>query len=113
MKKDLQALETFRIGGPPRATFGAFQVGRLRIISSGSPSPGDTGWPWEHVSVSTEERCPTWDEMCKVKDWFWDPEEAVFQLHPPKSEYVNTHPYCLHLWRRVDEQPKLPPRYLV
>lgn len=20
------------------------------------------------------------------------------QVHPPRSEYVNLHPYCLHLW---------------
>lgn len=26
---------------------------------------------WEHVSVSLRNRCPTWDEMCLVKDIFW------------------------------------------
>lgn len=31
----------------------------------------DTGW--EHVSVSIEnKRCPSWPEMCVVKDLFWD-----------------------------------------
>ena len=25
---------------------------------------------WEHVSVSLRNRCPTWDEMCLVKDIF-------------------------------------------
>jgi len=54
---------------------------------------------FEHVSVSLANRCPTWDEMCKVKDLFWDEEDTVVQFHPPKSEYVNQMKYCLHLWR--------------
>lgn len=56
---------------------------------------------WEHVSVSLlgKSRCPDWSEMCLVKSLFWGPEEAVMQLHPPASQYVNNHPYCLHLWR--------------
>lgn len=58
---------------------------------------------WEHVSVSTKRRVPNWQEMCFVKDLFWNDEECVIQYHPPKSEYVNAHPYCLHLWRPVNE----------
>lgn len=56
---------------------------------------------WEHVSVSVmrRDRCPTWEEMCHVKDLFWGPEERVVQYHPPESEYVRNHPYVLHLWR--------------
>lgn len=56
---------------------------------------------WDHVSVSScnQKRCPTWDEMCAIKDMFFGPEEAVVQYHPPESMYVNNHPYCLHLWR--------------
>lgn len=37
--------------------------------------------------------------MCKIKDVFWDEEEAVYQVHPPKSKYVNLMTNCLHLWR--------------
>jgi hypothetical protein len=37
--------------------------------------------------------------MCHVKELFFDADECVMQLHPPKSEYVNCHQYCLHLWR--------------
>ena len=64
---------------------------------------------WEHVSVSllskpkryfhSVHRCPTWDEMCFIKDMFWDEDEAVMQLHPAKKDYVNNHPYVLHLWK--------------
>jgi hypothetical protein len=56
---------------------------------------------WDHVSVSigNAERTPTWDEMCFIKQLFWDDEETVIQYHPKKSEYVNNHPYVLHLWK--------------
>lgn len=37
--------------------------------------------------------------MCFIKDLFWGEEEVVMQLHPAKSQYVNQHDYCLHLWR--------------
>ena len=69
---------------------------------------------WEHVSVSLPGRCPTWEEMCKVKAQFWDDEDCVMQLHPPRSEWISNHPYCLHLWRPTDgQQIPLPPSITV
>lgn len=56
---------------------------------------------WEHVSVSRTDRCPTWDEMCQIKSIFWDADDCVLQYHPPESDYVNEHPFCLHLWRPI------------
>lgn len=67
---------------------------------------------WEHVSVSTATRCPTWEEMCLVKDLFWAEDETVLQFHPPRSEYVNNHRHCLHLWKPPTEVV-LPPSILV
>ena len=66
------------------------------------------GMGWEHVSVSRRDRCPTWDEMCQVKAMFWDEDDCVAQFHPPRSEYVNNHPNCLHLWRPVDGNMQIP-----
>ena len=57
------------------------------------------GMGWDHISISLRHRCPTWEEMCWVKNLFFDPDDVVMQLHPAKSQYVNYHPYCLHLWR--------------
>lgn len=68
---------------------------------------------WEHVSVSRQDRCPTWDEMCQVKDLFWDEDDCVIQYHPPKSEYVNNHKYCLHLWRPIGVELPMPESILV
>lgn len=71
------------------------------------------GAGWEHVSVSLPDRCLTWAEMCQVKDIFWAAEECVVQYHPPASEYVNQHPYCLHLWRPTKQALPLPPMWMV
>ena len=67
----------------------------LRIISN----TGETADGWEHVSVSTDTRTPRWDEMCFVKNLYWDDDETVIQFHPPLADYVNFDPHCLHLWK--------------
>ena len=56
---------------------------------------------WEHVSVAPGQRriTPSWEEMCLIKDIFFYDEECAVQYHPPKSQYVNVVPNCLHLWR--------------
>jgi len=71
------------------------------------------GMGWEHVSVSNRHRTPTWDEMCKIKALFWDPEDTVVQFHPPESQYVNMHQHCLHLWRPISKDIPTPPSILV
>jgi hypothetical protein len=78
----------------------------LRVIAS-------DGEGWEHVSVSLPTRCPTWGEMCDVKDLFWDRDDCVVQYHPPESAYVNNHPFCLHLWRPTDQVIPVPAPILV
>jgi hypothetical protein len=69
---------------------------------------------WEHVSVSLNKaRCPDWEEMCMIKDMFWDEEDCVVQFHPPKSEYVNMHTYVLHLWRPTEFNIQTPPSIFI
>jgi hypothetical protein len=111
-------LETSRLRVPgfehrPGTFNGAFYLHshKLRIIASDSSYEGFRDW--EHVSVSTSTRCPTWEEMCLVKSLFWDDEETVYQLHPPKSQWISNHPFVLHLWRNVRQDPPMPPGILV
>ena len=86
------------------------------IFSDGRPA-----YPWDHVGVSLylppsralSMRVPTWDEMCFVKDLFFDEEEAVVQFHPPESHYVNLNKWVLHLWRAHDFEFPMPPEELV
>lgn len=79
---------------------GAFMIRSLKIKVVLAAIASDQGG-WEHVSVSLPSRCPTWEEMCFVKNLFWDEDDFVVQMHPPKSDYVNCHPFCLHLWRKT------------
>lgn len=67
------------------------------------------GGGWDHVSVSTSHRCPTWEEMEYVRGLFFRPSETVMQLSVPRSRHISIHPYCLHLWRPQDGQIPLPP----
>jgi len=71
------------------------------------------GQGWKHVSVSTPDTTPTWEQMCEIKDIFWDAEDCVAQFHPPRSVYVDMHPHCLHLWRCPARDWILPPADLV
>ena len=81
---------------------------RVRCLAS-------DGMGWQHVSVSIEmeTKPPTWDMMCKIKDVFWDSHEWVVQFHPAKSEYVNHHPGCLHMWRPLDATMPTPDSIMV
>jgi hypothetical protein len=102
---------------PEDGANGAFQVAApsgimLRIIASDGTHP-DAEF-WEHVSVSLEaRRCPNWPEMCFVKDLFWEDHETVIQFHPAKADYVNHHPFTLHLWRHRAGLQQTPPSWLV
>ncbi|WP_143809151.1 DUF7694 domain-containing protein [Paraburkholderia susongensis] len=71
------------------------------------------GQPYSKATVAGEKRCPLWSEMAWVKDQFFEPCEAVMQLHPPREQYVNNHPYCLHMWRPHREAIPLPPVTMV
>lgn len=111
-------LDQWRVASSPRgADYGAFFVPHLptnvtlRIIAVG----GDPvlGVHWEHVSVSLERRCPNWHEMEFACRLFWHEEECVMQLHPPRSEWVNHHPFCLHMWKPLGVQIPRPPMHLV
>lgn len=90
----------FALPGEPR---------RIRCLCS-------DGEGWQHVSVSfgpDAKHTPSWELMCRIKDLFWEDEDVVVQFHPPKSQYVNNHAYCLHLWRSLGEPQPIPPSILV
>jgi len=116
MKKSNEEIEQYRVtkgmwgSDVSYGNNGAFEIPyqsfTLMVIAS------DEGG-WEHVSVSLKNRTPNWKEMCFIKDLFWSEDEAVVQFHPPKSEYVNMHPNCLHLWKKVEEEFELPPSIFV
>ena len=115
-------MEDYRVtrgefASPRHARYGAFinVIGptgaELTIIASDAGEPEAEGW--EHVSVSIAHRTPNWREMDWVKDCFWEPGECVVQFHPPRKDWINIHPNCLHMWRYVKAEFPTPPSILV
>lgn len=110
--------EQFRIESGPLASDssygnnGAFKYelkyNRVQLFVIASDGDG-----WEHVSVLNKLRAPTWDEMCMIKRMFWDEDDCVIQFHPPRKVYVNNHPFCLHLWRKIGFDFPLPDTSLI
>ena len=87
---------------------GLFDIGKFLVQSSNKDG-------WEHVSVTLKDSTatPSWENMCYIKNLFWDAEDVVIQYHPKQSEYINLHPGCLHLWRPIDQEIPRPDPSLV
>lgn len=98
---------------------GFFIIPHYRINGYQLLIQASDGMGWEHVSVSVgpigkkQTRCPTWEEMCWVKNKFWDDTDCIVQFHPAKSEYVNLHQFCLHLWRPTDQVIPIPQKIMI
>lgn len=114
--------EKFRLRAGPFATSeadglnGVFFVQlprnqKLKVIASDGGMPGEERW--EHVSVSRKDRCPSWEEMCHVKDLFWEDDDCVVQYHPPRADWISNHQFCLHLWRPAGAELPRPPSMMV
>lgn len=92
--RDLAELAKWRIEeGDDGAAFRFQHKGQLMLVIASH------GMGWDHVSVSFANRCPTWDEMEWVARKFFKDDECAMQLHVPKEDHVNYHPYALHWWR--------------
>lgn len=106
-RKNFEVLRVGFDGG-----IGVFTKGNLKGMSV----IWSFGGGWEHVSMDGRNRMPTWDEMCQLKDIFFTEDECCVQYHPPKSEYVNNIPYCLHIWKPIEKFSgalPMPPSILV
>lgn len=99
----------------PAKTVNRIKSGHHREVNPAEPSRFMWGRLWEHVSVSImgEDRCPTWEEMCFIKDIFWNKDEVVIQYHPAEAEYIRAHPYALHLWKPIGIDLPTPPPEMV
>jgi len=74
----------------------AYTKGMLQLLFSTMEQHPDG--LWKHASISHPNRYPTWDEILDVRYTFFGEQEEVMQVLPPKSEYINVHKNCFHLW---------------
>lgn len=63
---------------------------------------------WMHLSIARPDRLPTWEEFRDAKEEFIGTDRVAYQVLPPKTEYVNIHPNCLHAFSPVDRAKALP-----
>lgn len=84
----------------------AYQNHHVRVILSCSIERDERAWL--HLSISTRERIPNWNELGYAKITFLGNREA-YQVIPPKERYVNIHSKVLHLFALLNEtQAALP-----
>lgn len=121
MRKPKKRLEDWRVTTGSMASDASFgNTGQFLIPIAGESDISQwlrvqvsDGLGWDHVSVSLPDRCPTWEEMSYIKRLFFRGNECAMQLHPPESKHVNTHNFCLHLWRPQEEIIPMPPMVMV
>jgi len=116
-------IEDCRVAGAMHVIDGMFKIPHAKIRDYSYFVCVSTGLDWDHISVSlymtknkkqfSVLRCPTWEEMCFIKNLFFEDEETVVQYHPAASEYVNCHAYCLHLWRPQKATLPIPDKIMV
>ena len=70
-----------------------------------SATAEDDGRPWAHFSVAHPHRLPTWDDLVRFKEAFLGAESKAIQVIAPRSQWVNIHPHCLHLFVCLDGDP--------
>ncbi|WP_319759544.1 hypothetical protein [Maridesulfovibrio sp.] len=56
---------------------------------------------WIHLSVSRQAKLPSWDDLKDVKGTFLGDHREAVQVLPKAEDYINLHPFCLHLWAPV------------
>lgn len=118
--KNLNYLNKYRVdarhifgsaGDEHNGVFKVFVSGRSFMVIASN------GGGWDHVSVTPcntkRKTCPTWEEMCHIKDMFFEPDEWAVEYHPAKEDYVNNHALCLHLWRPTSADLVTPPKAFV
>lgn len=86
-----------------RTTRGFVNFSGLRVLLS-IMVEGDNK-KWLHVSYSYSSKLPTWSETRLVKNLFIGKDKYAYIILPSEDHYVSEHPYCLHLWHCLDDNP--------
>lgn len=135
--KDADLLpQQFKTQGSPKKADGKYVIPHIKIDDYLFLVLASTGLGWDHVSITiwkntykktridrktikTEtipvnvERCPTWEEMCFIKELFFEPTECAVQYHPPMADYISNHKWCLHIFKPQEMLLPMPPSVMV
>lgn len=75
-----------------------YSKGPCRVLISQEPRPRGQPRPYWHLSISCQDRYPTWEEIKDARYSLLPMGITFAQLLPPMNEFVNMHPNCFHLW---------------
>lgn len=94
-------LQSMAIHGQEMAGFG-YRDG-LKVLVTVETYPDKS--VWHHISFSYPNKLPNWEDLRAVKTLFMGKDKLAIQVLPREDlpgEYLNVHPNCLHLYRRLD-----------
>jgi hypothetical protein len=78
----------------------------LAIICGREPCGPAGAMRW-HLSISHHHRNPTWEEIRDARYVLIPEDVMVAMFLPPRTEYVNAHRYCFHLYEiEAADMPK-------
>lgn len=93
----------------------AFRRGGLQVLFTVQRyDDGKGNWDiWLHASVcgrrgQNDWFLPSWEDLKRVKTDFIGEDRWAYQVLPSAKDYVNQHPYVLHLYSRLEGEPALP-----
>ena len=78
---------------------GLFKMGRCTIIVTKDLRR------W-HLSISTPNASPSYKEIKEARYKYVPDNVTMAQIFPSKSEFINLHPFCHHLWEIDNELNK-------
>lgn len=73
----------------------------IRIIKSIDNTPKWGGLL--HISISRQDRYPSWDEIVEAKLVFFGDMKDTMMVIPKRSDYVNISNNCFHIWETPEE----------
>lgn len=68
------------------------------IVSAGVEDTGQWG-PLLHASFSYGDHMPSWEDVKLVREALFPLDMDTAMILPREKDYVNVHPYCLHIWQ--------------
>lgn len=60
---------------------------------------------WIHTSYSRRSRVPDYNDTLFIKNHFVGEDTKAIMVFPRKTEHVNFHPFCLHLYECCEKDP--------
>lgn len=60
------------------------------------------GKNWIHISVSRIRNVPNYYDMVYVKEQLLGEDSKAIMVFPPRKEWINIHPNCLHIFSCLD-----------